>query len=910
MLTAEAFERLSLSLGWSDEACALAKKIRNSEPVRLVRGGRGNVRGRYPSRKMGCVIQFESHTCELPWILDMEYHQEDVLEYWDQPITFKIRYKNNNDRNISTTHTPDFFVVRETYAEFVECKTEEELVKLANAQPGKYYLGKDGRWRCPPGEEYAAQFGFKYTVVSTAEIDRIHIRNTVFLEDFLGSDNPPIAPEEREKIIPLVAGEPGLLLSDLLERVFETGGEADAVYTLIAQGEIFVDLKAEPLAERNRVSVYPDKESAQKNIRPTPHALEPRGKFVEPTEGTRILLNDSVLTIVFVGDSKIFLEGERGARPCLSSSHFEELVKKGEIRGIYAEPDSDPDARWKEIWNSAKPKRQEEATRRNGILQCYFDKRPLPKTVKVRTLDRWRSKYRAAERAYGNGLVGLLPGWQRRGDRKTVKLHPAARKIMLDAIVNEYETIVQKGKFVVWSLVVKRCQEIGVKHPSYMTFVRYVRQRPEHLQALKRMGHRAAYALKPFYFRLGPDTPRHGDRPFEICHIDHTELDIELIDPRDEMNLGRPWATFMIDAYSRRILAIYLTFDPPSKCSNMMVIRDCVRRHGRLPQTIVVDGGGDFHGFYFESLAAAFEITVKTRPPAEPRFGSVIERLFNTAHEQFVHNLTGNTQITRNVRQVTKGNDPKRLALWSLGPFYEAFCDWAFNRYDTEEHGTLKQSPRDAYFSALRLTGLRRHRLIAYDEEFKILTMPAVRKGTAKNIAGRGVKINNRYYRCEELYEPEFEGEDLPARYDPFNYGLAYVYLKDGWAKCYADNFHELEGRTEREQMLLTAEERMRDRRFSRGLADRAMRRARKHLEDMEKEKAQSEQLRLFRKKKVENNAVLEVINGGLGGGAHHQPPAEGKAARRQRADNSRRSTSRFENVDWDNLKPLEAYKK
>lgn len=762
----------------------------------------------------------------------------------------------------------------------------------------------------PPGEEYAARFGFKYTVVSTAELDRVHVRNTVFLEDFLGRDCPPVPLEEREKIINLVAREPGLLLSDLLERVLETDGEADAVYTLIARGEIVVNLKAEPLAERDRVSVYPDKESAQKNTRPTPHALEPRGKFVEPAEGKRILLNDSVLTIVFVGDSKIFLEGERGSRPCLSFSHFEDLVKKGEIQGINAEPGSDPDARWKEIWNSAKPKRQEEATRRNGILQRHFDRRPLPQTMKVRTLARWKSRYRAAERAYGNGLVGLLPGWHLRGDRKTVKLHPAARKILLEAIENEYETIVQKGKFVVWSLVVKGCGDIGVKHPCYMTFVRYVRQRPEYLQALKRMGHRAAYASKPFYFRLNYDTPRHGDRPFEICHIDHTELDIELVDPRDETNLGRPWATFMIDAYSRRILAIYLTFDPPSKCSNMMVIRDCVRRHGRLPQTIVVDGGVDFHGFYFESLAAAFEITVKTRPAAEPRFGSVIERLFNTANKQFVHNLTGNTQITRNVRQVTKGNDPKRLALWSLGPFYEALCDWAFNRYDTEEHGTLKQSPRDAYFSALRMTGLRRHRLIAYDEEFKILTMPAVRKGTAKNIAGRGVKIQTRYYRCEELYEPEFEGENLPARYDPFNRGLAYVYLGDRWVKCYADNFHELEGRTEREQMLLSAEDRMRDRRFSRGLADRALRRARKHLEDMEKEKTQSEQLHLYRKKKLENDAVLRVINGGLGDGMRHQPPAEVEAARREGASNSQRSTSRFENVDWDNLKPLEVYKK
>jgi len=39
---------------------------------------------------------------------------------------------------------------------------------------------------------------------------------------------------------------------------------------------------------------------------------------------------------------------------------------------------------------------------------------------------------------------------------------------------------------------------------------------------------------------------------------------------RTGQNLGRPWYTLMTDAFSRRLLAIFLTFDPPSyrSCSN------------------------------------------------------------------------------------------------------------------------------------------------------------------------------------------------------------------------------------------------------------------------------------------------------------------------------------------------------
>ncbi len=42
--------------------------IRSGRPTRCVGGGRRNVTGRFPSRKMGVTIQFESHRVELPFI--------------------------------------------------------------------------------------------------------------------------------------------------------------------------------------------------------------------------------------------------------------------------------------------------------------------------------------------------------------------------------------------------------------------------------------------------------------------------------------------------------------------------------------------------------------------------------------------------------------------------------------------------------------------------------------------------------------------------------------------------------------------------------------------------------------------------------------------------------------------------
>jgi len=78
-------------LGLSDAARLTIDCIRKSEPSRRVGGGRHNVTGRYPSRKMGVTIQFESHRVELPAIYELE-HDADVIEYFDQAPSIKLDY--------------------------------------------------------------------------------------------------------------------------------------------------------------------------------------------------------------------------------------------------------------------------------------------------------------------------------------------------------------------------------------------------------------------------------------------------------------------------------------------------------------------------------------------------------------------------------------------------------------------------------------------------------------------------------------------------------------------------------------------------------------------------------------------------------------------------------------------------
>jgi len=68
-----------------------------------------------------------------------------------------------------------------------------------------------------------------------------------------------------------------------------------------------------------------------------------------------------------------------------------------------------------------------------------------------------------------------------------------------------------------------------------------------------------------------------------------------------------------------------------------MVMRLCVKRYGRLPTAITVDGGPEFRSVYFEQLLRCIELRKHQRPSSEPRFGSPLERLFGTLDTSFIY---------------------------------------------------------------------------------------------------------------------------------------------------------------------------------------------------------------------------------------------------------------------------------
>src|SRR5206468_3711650 len=140
--------------------------------------------------------------------------------------------------------------------------------------------------------------------------------------------------------------------------------------------------------------------------------------------------------------------------------------------------------------------------------------------VTRRTLQRWESGFRQAEAIHQCGFIGLLPQIKLSGNR-TPRLPEQTRQLMEETIGQEYEKASQPTRFAVWSKLRRECEGRGLRGPSYRTFCHYIDRRPRQEQIKKRRGRRAAYEVQEFYYELTERTPRHGDRPFEIAHIDH-----------------------------------------------------------------------------------------------------------------------------------------------------------------------------------------------------------------------------------------------------------------------------------------------------------------------------------------------------------------------------------------------------
>lgn len=836
MLTDEEF-RVWVQRNQTDPATEAAiQRVRSSPPSR-------RVRGRYPSVKMGCSIQFEGQHVELWAIYAME-RDDDVLEYYDQPTRIQLHYHSRSGRKTSPWHTPDFLVIRRNGVAFEEWKPAEALEPLTTRMPERYQRDPRGEWRCPPGEQAAAALRLEYRVRTSSEYHPCYIQNLKFLQDFW--THPFTLSEQAEsQVRDAIAVYPGITLAALLQA--HSNLVVDVVWAMLTTQAIFTDLTTTFLMNWEQVFLYARAEDVEMAKQPEEETL-PAPLVASP------LLIDGRLWEAEIQETHVLLRPEVESSFSLSLEQFHHLVKLGHIQqGELATPSPLSESARK-LLDLASPKSMAAADRRWREILAHFRGDTL--TVTPRSVQNWMAAYTRAEAEMGCGYVGLLDRVAQRGNRSP-RVPDASKALLKEYLSTHYTAPQGKRAASVYRLYRAEAERQGIPPVGERTFYRERAAFEDSQVTALRRGKRAAYALDPALAYLNQTTPRHGQRPFERAHLDHTELDIVLVSSVTGKPLARPWATFLTDAYSRRVLACYLTYDPPSYRSVMMAFRLCVKQYGRLPQELVVDRGPEFSSVYFETLLTRCFVTKLERPAQQPRFGSVLERLFGATNTELIQQLRGNTQASKIPRHMTREVDPKRLAVWTLDAFARRLTEYTQEVYDQMEHRALFQSPREAFAQGMLRAGSRAHTLIPYSEAFLIQTRPSTRTGVVKIHQGRGITVNGLQYWHECMRSPTVFGKSVPVRYEPYNMGFTYAYIDGQWMECVADSFLHVHGRSEHEWNLILEEwrEHQRQRNLKRVTLNGT--RLAAFLQELEKDEAWQLQRKLDLEEQPQREAIL-----------------------------------------------------
>lgn len=789
--------------GLDAPARAQVRAIRKADPSRRVESGPRNVSCRYPSKKMGQVIQAESHTCELAAIVLWE-HDERIYEFYDQCPPIGLKAKDKTGRNRGYHMTPDFFVIGEDYIGWVECKAQTWLE--SKAQKSTVYAQSQETWQCVPGQEYAEQYGLGFKVLVDTAINQILVRNMNFLSDFLDAACAPVAQEIEARIIEAFGGKAFVPLADLLKI-----GDSElisSVYKLIAEEKLYANLDSELLVDVQFVNVYRDRRTAESFRLARSELAVSRNKeliqsiVIEPGQG--LLWDGQPWTIVNVGGDKIAIKDEAGAIQTLSRGQLLLLVKSGNVQGTSSDSLSREDEIGRMIAEASNTDLQEADGRLKELGRIQAGEKP---TVCERTVRYWKARMRESNDLLGSTYVGLISRYQECGNR--TRRIPLAVQEKIQHVIQEFLLgDSPKSKQSCYAILCTLCHQESLVPPSRKTFGKEIkRTTSEHAQVLARYGEKAAYALSEIvHWQLDNAVPPHGDRAFEIAHVDHTQMDVQLIHSVYGTPMGKPWLTILIDAYTRMVLAYVISYEKPSYRSCMLVIRECLRRHRRVPANIVCDKGSEFFSLYWETLLARLHVTKKTRPTAKGRFGSVIERFFGKANVELLHQLKGNNTPLQAPRSMSGSHDPRKKAVWTLAELTSEFDEYLENTYSHLTHPALGVSPKMAEETSLRNSGARSVRMLNWSPSLALLCLPEVKGGDRKIVANRGISLNRTFYYHPMLNEPALANTKVSVRYDPFDYGLVYAKVGKEWLPCSCPEAAQLTGRTEKEVRLLTYE--------------------------------------------------------------------------------------------------------
>lgn len=397
-----------------------------------------------------------------------------------------------------------------------------------------------------------------------------------------------------------------------------------------------------------------------------------------------------------------------------------------------------------------------------------------------------------AYRVVGN-LTALIPR-KSSGGRGKPRLRQEIETIIAATINEVFLTKQKPKKETVVEEVRRRCYKANLKPPAAGSIRRRIDARTASETLARREGKKAAQQA---YDAVVGSFPGPGG-PLDVVQIDHTPVDLIIVDEKHRQPIGRPYLTIAIDIFSRCITGFCLSLEAPSATSVGLCLA-----HGVLPKEewlisrklegswpiwgkpvrIHVDNASEFHSEALRRGCDAHGIIIDYRPVGKPRFGGTVERLIGTLM-QLVHRLPGTT--FSNITE--RGDyDSEAKAALTLAELERWLAVVITEYYHNKLHTSLNQPPIDRYhegiFGKADLKGRGFPPRIQNKRAFLIDFLPIERRTLQRH----GFMLDRIAYFSDALRPllGEAKGEKFLIRRDPRD--LSRIYVLDPRSERYLE---------------------------------------------------------------------------------------------------------------------------
>jgi putative transposase len=186
--------------------------------------------------------------------------------------------------------------------------------------------------------------------------------------------------------------------------------------------------------------------------------------------------------------------------------------------------------------------------------------------VHLATVYRWIDAYERRGRR-----SDLLPK-KRPGGRGEGRISPGTDAIIKTTIEDFYLNQQKRSAQKTCDEVLRRCRNAGVPLPHPNTVRNRIARLSEEQKIKRRISSKAA---REKFSHVKGHFPG-ADFPLAVVQINHTPLDITLVDDVHRRPVGRPWITLAVDVFSRMVVGFYVSFDPPGALSTGLCISHAI----------------------------------------------------------------------------------------------------------------------------------------------------------------------------------------------------------------------------------------------------------------------------------------------------------------------------------------------